>query len=88
MERNGEPIWDYNLSQGVETGISYGLDLGYVSEFEEREAAVYCNYSPVEFYGLPLEERARCVAQWRLRRLVDNHIEDAVIQAAQRKSRR
>ncbi len=47
-------------------------------EFEEREAAVYCRYSPREFYDLPIEERARCVAQYRMHRLVETHAEDAV----------
>ncbi len=69
----------------METGITFGqFAENLVPEFEEREAAVYCHYAPLEFEGLPVEERARCVAQYRLHRLVELHAEDAVNAAIDR----
>ena len=51
---------------------------GWVSELELREAAVYCHYSPKELFELDWRERAACVAQYRLHRLIELHSEDAV----------
>lgn len=79
MTRNGEPIWRYAISKPVQTGIGIEpLMDGLVPEFECREAAVYCHYRPNEFEQLPAGERAMCVAQYRLSRLVDLHSQDAV----------
>lgn len=89
MKRHGEDIRTYPLRRPISTGVGYNSILeACVSPFEEREAAVYCNYSPAEFYGLPLEERAACVAQYRLHWLVENHIQDAVAAAAEAAQRR
>ena len=88
MTRHNEDIRDYPLRRPVSTGIAYGQTFpGCVSQIEEREAAVYCHYTPLEFGGLPLEERAACVAQYRLHWLVESHIQDAVSQAAERAGR-
>jgi hypothetical protein len=59
-----------------------------VPDFEAREAAVYCNYNPSEFELLPVEERATCVAQYRLHQLTEHHAQDAVMAAAERAARR
>ncbi len=60
-----------------------------VPDFEAREAAVYCHYQPgAEFESLPLEEQARCVAQYRLHNIIENHVQDAVSAEAERQSKR
>jgi hypothetical protein len=68
----------------VRTGITYGKVFPeLVSPFEEREAAVYCHYRPTEFAELPEDERAACIAQYRLHHLVEQHAEDAVGRAVE-----
>lgn len=83
------PIESYGIKHPVRTGITYGVLIdGCVPEYEEREAAVYCNYTPMAFRELPVEERARCVAQMRLHYIVTNNIEDAQNRAAEQVSRK
>src|SRR3972149_11830093 len=85
VTRHNEDIRDYPLRRPVSTGIAYGQTFpGCVSQIEEREAAGYCHYTPLEFGGLRLGEGAACVAQYRLHWLVENHIQDAVAQAGER----
>lgn len=74
----------------METGIDIEpLAEGMAPEFECREAAVYCRYTPREFWSdLDRRERAMCVAQYRLHRLIEAHGEDAVSAAVDRQSRR
>src|SRR3990167_10669323 len=89
IERDGVPIESYGIRHPVRTGITYGVFIdGYVPEYEEREAAVYCNYTPTAFRELPVEERARCVAQFRLHHIVSNNIEDAQNRAAEQAARK
>lgn len=87
MERNGEPIWGHPLRRPVDTGIVYGrIWPDVVPEFEAREAAVYCHYTPEQFGRMDYRERAKCIAQYRLRMLIDNHIQDAAAEAAERRA--
>lgn len=73
----------------MRTGIEYGILLpGLVPPFEEREAAVYCHYTPLEFRELPPDERALCIAQYRIKRMVEMHQSDAVGAEMDRMSRR
>ncbi len=89
MERNGIPIWEHSLKHSVETGITFGtVAPEIVPEFEAREAAVYCHYNPREFEGLPIDEQARAVAQYRLHNIVENHVQDAMSAEAERLSKR
>ncbi len=90
MERNGIPIWEHPIRQSVETGITFGtISPEIVPEFEAREAAVFCHYRPgTEFEALSLEERARCVAQYRLHHMIENHTQDAISAEAERLSKR
>lgn len=82
MTRNGQPIWEHPLGHKVSTGIDFEVLLpDCVPLFEEREAAVFCGYNPSEFRELPVEERAACVAQYRLHSLVETHSQDAVNKA-------
>ncbi len=57
-------------------------------DFEVREAAVYCNYKPKEFWKLGWWERACCVAQYRLHQMVELHSSDAVNAAVEREMRK
>ena len=83
------PIESYGIKHPVRTGITYdALIDSCVPEYEEREAAVYCNYTPMAFRELPVEERARCVAQFRLHHIVQNNIEDAMNRAAEQAANR
>ena len=61
---------------------------GWAPEFEIREAAVYCNYTPDGFRRLDWWERACCVAQYRLHQMVELHSSDAVNAAAEREMRK
>lgn len=61
---------------------------GLVPEYEAREAAVYCNYKPKEFYELDWWEKASCVAQYRLHRIVEMHAQDAVNEVQEKEMRR
>jgi hypothetical protein len=77
-------IWEHPLGHKVSTGLDYGVLLpDCVPIYEEREAAVYCRYTPAEFRALPLEERAAVVAQYRLHQLVETHVSDAVNKATE-----
>jgi len=58
-----------------------------VPDLELRESAVYCHYTPVEFTDLPWQERAACVAQYRLHRLIEMHMQDAINEASERRMR-
>lgn len=90
VSRNGVPIWRYDLRRPVNTGISIDpLTEDIVPEFECREAARYCNYTAVQFWNeLEREERAACVAQYRISRLVEMHAQDAVNTKMETESRR
>ena len=58
---------------------------GYVAEFELREAMVYCNLNWLQWLSVPADERAKCVAQYRLHYLVEAHSSDAARAQATRK---
>lgn len=79
ITRNGIPIENAFVRNPVRTGIHYEPTIpGCVPLFEEREAAVYCNYTPSEFRQLDVRERAACVAQFRAHHYVSQHSQDAV----------
>lgn len=88
IRRNDQKITDYRLRHGVDPGITLGRLLpSLVPLYEEREAMVYSHYNPTEWKGLGHEEKAMCVAHYRLSRMVRNHSEDAVIEKAERDAR-
>ncbi len=77
------------MRRSVNTGITIDpLTEDTVPEFECREAARYCNYSPAGFWRLPREERAACVAQYRISRLIELHAQDAANAKVELESRR
>ncbi len=88
MERNGQPIQDYDIRHGVDPGITLGRLLpNLVPQFEEREAMRYANYNPTEWVEVPYQEKAACVAQYRLSRWIKLHSDDAVNDKAERDAR-
>ena len=71
------------------TGIGFdALAPGLVPPFEEREAAVFAHYNWSAWQRLTPQERAECVAHYRLHRLVEAHQQDAVNAAVKRKTAR
>jgi len=60
---------------------------GLVSEYEEREAAVYTHYTPKEWSTLSWQERAQSVAQYRCHFLIEAHMQEAVTRATNRDRR-
>lgn len=58
-----------------------------MSEYETREAMVYCNYNMIEWMQIDYTERARAVAQYRSHSLIEAHVSDAVDKAPKRGSR-
>lgn len=86
--KNGDSIWTAELRHPVKTGITYEPLLpGTVSEYECREAAVYANLRPGEFWQLARGERAATVAQYRLSAMVRNYTDDAVSEAVERRGK-
>ena len=59
-------------------GISLDTSFGLVPDYEMREAAVYCNYNLTEWDSLTGDEKAFCVAQYRIHNLIDAHVNEAV----------
>jgi len=49
-----------------------------VPVYEEQEALRYANYNPTEWQELPWQEKAFCVAHYRLKKLIELHGNDAV----------
>ena len=83
------PIIEHPLSETVTTGIEFdALAPGLVPAFEEREAAVFGYYTWSAWQRLTPQERAECVAHYRLHRLVEAHRQDAVNAAMKRKTAR
>lgn len=67
------------ISNPVRTGIDYGVDLpGLIPPYLEREAARFALYNWSNWIELDPMERAACVAHYRLSKMVDMHVEDAI----------
>lgn len=79
--RNGERIEAVPLRHNVSTGIEANdvrLDLGMISEYEEREASVF-NMTPWHLWlDTDTRERAASVAHMRYHRLINAHSSEAV----------
>jgi hypothetical protein len=83
------PIWEHGVKDEVKTHITFErLIPGCVPQFEEMEAARFGNYTAAAYEELPVEERARCVAHYRLSKLVELHISDAVNRATSQRMKR
>jgi hypothetical protein len=81
--RNGEPIAAVPLRNQVPHGIEtwdIREELGMISEFEEREAAVFVGSPWMEWEHIDPRERAASVAHYRMHNAVSAHAHDAVIQ--------
>lgn len=69
------------MKAGVSTGITYDdvrVQIGMVSEYEERECAVFSGYKWKQWTRLDSRERAAVVAHRRLTQLIGLHSQDAV----------
>lgn len=88
MTRNGEPIQNLQLRRKVNSGIAIESAFGVVSEFEEREASVFCHYNWTQWMRLPHWEKAACIAHYRLHLMIDAHVSDAVDRASKRTRKR
>lgn len=89
--RDGEPLSAIPLRDIVRTGISPNevrLDLGMVSEFEERQAAVFTGTPWTEWMATDPRERAASVAHMRYHHLISVHTSDAVNRDTERKRKR
>jgi len=58
-----------------------------VPVYEEREASRFSGYTPTAWRDLPHEERAMCVAHYRVHKMVEMHKELAVINEMKRRSK-
>lgn len=89
--RDDEPIHVVPLRNTVRTGIASGdvrLEFEMVSEYEEREAAVFASIPWIEWLTIDTRERAACVAHYRLHSQVRMHSDDAVARAEDARRRR
>jgi len=73
------------LPKRIDTGILQATTSGLVSEYEEREAAIFALYTPEQWLQLDWHERALSVAQYRCHFLIEAHMQEAVARAANRK---
>lgn len=78
----------------MRTGIQIiGLVEGVVAEFEEREAAIFSGYTWKEWQEFDLLDpvgrwsRASGVAHYRLHSLIEQHVEDAISEDIDRRSK-
>lgn len=68
-----------SISNPVRTGIDYGVEiLGLIPPYLEREAARFALYNWSNWIELDPMERAACVAHYRLSKMIDMHVEDAI----------
>ena len=68
-----------SISNPVRTGIEYGVEIpGLIPVYIEREAARFALYNWSDWIELDPMERAACVAHYRLSKMVDMHVEDAI----------
>ena len=67
----------------VQTGIRHRMTIpGIVPEIDERDAARFSGYTWSEWDALPYDERAGAVAYHRVSRLIEMHVNEAVIESS------
>lgn len=89
--RDGERIEAVPLRHTVRTGIAPNdvrLDLGMISEYEEREAAVFSGTPWREWAETDPRDRAATVAHMRYHHLISAHVSDAVRRDSEVKAKR
>jgi hypothetical protein len=77
VTRKGIPITEYQLPKIIDPEIAVATEYGFVSELEEREAAVYVLYTWSDWQQLDWRDRAAAIAQHRLKNLIDSHVAHA-----------
>lgn len=60
---------------------------GLVSQYEERETARFALYNWTDWQALPDLEKVFAVAHYRVQQLVEAHVQDAVQQEVNRRSK-
>jgi hypothetical protein len=60
-----------------DTQIRVASDGIHVTEFDAREAAVFCHYNWTEFQELTQDEKAACIAHYRIHIAIESHTHDA-----------
>ena len=85
VKRFGLPIDEVYVKRKFDPGIAVETTEGLVSEYEEREAAVYSGYTWREWLDLHWYDRASCIAHHRLHNTIELHVSDAAESAAKSK---
>jgi hypothetical protein len=91
VTRNGEPIEAIAPRRRVDTGIAYDdvrRELGWISEYEERDVAQAYNYRWDEWLATPVIEREAAVAHSRIHSLIQLHANEAVAEQQKRDTER
>lgn len=84
----GHPILTYPLSNKVDAGIRQEIQAGFVSAFECREVSRFSLYTWTQWLELDLDERALCVAHYRLSHAIEANVMDAHNRYSERLARR
>lgn len=87
MTRHGTPLRQYLLAKKVDAGIAIESVLDFVPEYEQREAAVYCQFNWTDWSELDSRERAACIAHYRIHLAIEAHVSDAVTKKANRRKK-
>lgn len=69
------------MKSGVYTGIAYDdlrSQIGMVSEYEEREAAIFGGYTWDRWMAQDSRDRAAVVAHLRMSTMIRQHSQDAI----------
>ena len=85
LQVRGRPIQEVTLPKRIDSGIVQIGTEGLVPEYEEREAAVYAQYTPMQWSALDWAERALTVAQYRCHFVIEALLHEAADRAADRK---
>lgn len=80
MFRDGAPIESIEINHGLDTGITFapGMLPGMVPDYDVMAARVRCNLIQDNLWNaMQWYEKARCVAFFRLERLIALHVDEA-----------
>lgn len=88
MMRNGLPLSEYILPKKIHVGLEVETHPGLVSDYEARDAAKFNLYNWTDWCSISSEERAICVAFFRISNAVEEHVQDAIDRSRPRQGRR
>ena len=84
----GQPILTYPLGNRVDAGIRQEVQAGFTSQYECREAAKFSLYNWDQWLDLNVDERAMCIAHYRLSHAIEANVMDAHNRHNERLARR